>query len=78
MILRRAGVPLEAPARLLQQFGGHGQVDLGMYQAGMPKVNGEVIHQTLHVSPLAIPICQSVNREGMTKIMNSRLVATAV
>ena len=44
----------------------------------MPKVNGEVIHQPLHVGPLAIPLCQAMDREGVPKIVQPRLEATAV
>ena len=72
------GVPLEAVAGLLQQFRRHGQVNLGVRQAGMPQVYGEVIHQPLHVRPLAIPLGQPMDREGMPEIVKPRLVATAV
>ena len=44
----------------------------------MPEVNGEVIHQPLHVGPPAIPIRQSMNRKGMPKVVQPRLEATAV
>ena len=55
MMFLLAGIPLETHARLLQQFGGHGQINLRVCQTGMPKVNGEMIYQPLHVSPLAVP-----------------------
>ena len=44
----------------------------------MPKVNGEVMHQPLHVRPLAIPLRQAMDREGVPQVVQPRLVATAV
>ena len=44
----------------------------------MPEVNGEVIHQPLHVGPLPVPLGQAMDREGVTKIVQPRLEATAV
>ena len=65
MIVLPACIPLEERTGLLQQFRRHGQVNLRVRQAGMPKVNGEVIHQPLHVGPLTIPCCQAVDRKGV-------------
>ena len=44
----------------------------------MPKVNGEVIHQPLHVGPLAVPLGQAMDRKGVPKVVQPRLEATAV
>ena len=44
----------------------------------MPKVNGEVVKQPLHVRPLPIPRRQAVDREGVTQVVQPRLVAGAV
>ena len=61
-----AGIPLEAPAGLLQQLRRHGQVNLRACESRMPEVNGELIHQPLHIRTLAVPFGQSMDREGVT------------
>ena len=47
-------------------------------QVGVPEVNGEVVHQPLHVRPLPIPLRQPVDRERVPKVVQPRLVAGAV
>ena len=78
MIVLPKCIPLKETSGLLKQFEYHGQVNLGVRQVGMPQVNGEVIHQSLHVGPLTIPLDQSMDCKGMPHIMKSGLVATAV
>ncbi len=51
MIALLAGVPLKQAAGVLQQFGGHGQVNLGVPQIDMAKINREVINKPLHILP---------------------------
>jgi hypothetical protein len=78
MIVLLAGVLLEECSGLLQQFRDHGQVNLGMPEVSVSKINGEVIDQPLHIGPLAVPFCQAMDREGMPKSVESRLLVRAV
>ena len=64
-------VPLEDRTGLLEQFRRHGQVDLRVRQSDVPKVNGEVVHQSLHISPLAVPCRQTVHRKGVPLMPSS-------
>ena len=78
MVVLPKCVPLEETSGLLKQFGYHGQVNLGVRQVGMPQVNGEVVHEALHIRALLIPPDQSMDSETMTHVVQPRLVASTV
>jgi hypothetical protein len=78
MIVLPASVSLEERTGLLQQFWDHGQVNLGVPQVSVPKINREVIDQPLYIGPLAVPFRQPMDGKGMPKPVESRLLARAV
>ena len=49
-----------------------------MPDVGMPQVDREVVKEPLHVRPLLIPPDQAMDGEGMTQVVQPRLVASAV
>jgi hypothetical protein len=78
MIVLLASVPLEECTGLLQQVWDHGQVNLGMPQVRVPKINGEMIDQPLHIGFLTVPIHQPMDGEGVPKPVESWLLLRTV
>ena len=74
----RPGVTLEAEAGLLEQFGGHGQIPLGVTQHAMSEIDRQVRKKPLDVLALAIPSDEANDREGVTEVMQSRLESSTV
>ena len=44
----------------------------------MPQIDRQLRQQVLHIGPLAIPGRQPMNGEGVTQVVQARLVACAV
>ena len=44
----------------------------------MPKVDGEMIDEPLHIRSLLVPCRQAMHREGMPEIVQPRLITTAI
>jgi len=44
----------------------------------MAQINRQVVEESLHVGTLLIPGRETVNGEGMPKVMNPRLFARAI
>jgi hypothetical protein len=63
---------------LIQQFGRHAEVDLRASEIRVSQVRPQVGKQVLDVSALPIPGCQSMDGEGVTKVMQARLTASGV
>jgi hypothetical protein len=78
MTILLAGISLKARAGLLKQFGHHGQVNLRIPQAQVPKVNGEVVYQPLYICSLSIPFRQPMDGKGVAQIMHPGLEAASV
>ena len=74
----RSGVALEAEAGLLEQFGGHGEVALGVAQHAMSEIDRQVGQEPLDVLALAVPGDETNDREGMAEVVQSRLKAGIV
>ena len=74
----RSGVALEAEAGLLEQFGGHGEVALGVAQHAMSEVDRQVRKEPLDVLALAVPGDEANDREGVAEVMQSRLESSIV
>jgi hypothetical protein len=74
MMVLLASVALEECTGLLQQVWDHGQVNLGVPHVSVPKINGKMIDQSLHIGFLAIPIHQPMDGEGVSKPVESRLL----
>ena len=74
----RSGVALEAEAGLLEQFGGHGEVALGVAQHAMSEIDRQVGQEPLDVLALAVPCDETNDREGMAEVVQSRLKASIV
>jgi hypothetical protein len=66
-----SGVAREAPGGLLEQVGGHAEVDLGAHEMGMPQVDRQLGEQLLDVGPLVIPGRQAMDGEAMAVMPSS-------
>jgi hypothetical protein len=71
-------VALEAQARFAQEFGRQREVMLRAIQINVAKVGGKVRQQTLHIRSAAVPGHEPMDRSGMAKIMQPRLVKGSI
>ena len=58
---------------LLEQFRRHGQVDLRVRQANMSQIDGEMVHQSSHISSLMVPCGQAVDRKGVAILLSGKV-----
>ena len=62
----------------LQEFRGHREVDLGSSKLDMSQVDGQMMHESLHVCPLTIPGNEPMDGKGMAQVVQSWLIPSAV
>jgi hypothetical protein len=69
MVTLPLSIPLEGLAGLLEQFWCHSQINLRVRQANVPKIDGEVVHQSLDIGSFAVPLRQAVYRKSVPKVV---------
>src|SRR5579884_518024 len=72
------GVLLKTLSGLAQQLGRHAEIDLRVPETHVPQINRKMWKQLLHVGPLPIPGREAVNSEGVTEVMQSRLITRTI
>jgi hypothetical protein len=77
-MLPPASVSLKALAGFVQQLRRQREVTLCGSDMNMAEVSCQLWQQALHVCPLAIPGDQTMNGEGVTQVVKSRLVTTSI
>src|SRR6476646_10043334 len=73
----RLSVAFEAHAGFLHQLGSHAEVVLGGSEIDVPQIRCQLWQETLHIRAGAIPGDESMNRGGVSNVMDTRWVACA-
>src|ERR1700752_2707616 len=72
------GVAFKSLACFPQQFRRHREITLSSCDIHVPQIGGQLWQQALHVSSLAVPGNQAMNREGMTHVMEPWLEPSSI